>query len=220
MKKVLFFFLLIFVLSDVFSQTDDNKGVIDEKTKKKNGYFNITQFGIVMGNGQMSEQNSNYFDNTAVYQISPSLTMTNGGMIGKHFGLGIGVGYEIFDRTLFPFFADFRYFVREDEISPFLALKIGHAFSGFKKKHYDYLSLNHPPFWVEDVNFRKYGGFMFNPEMGVKIGLNEKTFLLVSAAYRFQKIKSLVREERFLKREWDYKADMNRLTFAVAFMFR
>ena len=220
MKKILFIIFSLFMLNEAFPQYGEGARSSQFSTRKKEGYFNITQISIIMGNRQTSE-NSNYvYRDDAELQISPSLTMTHGGMLNEHVGIGIGTGFEIFDRNLFPIFGDIRYFVRDNDFAPFFALKIGYAISGFKKKHYDELYLNHHHFWVNDAYFKKYGGFMFNPEIGVKFPLSEKSDLMVTAAYRFQKIKSVVWQEFGARYELEYEASLNRLSFGAAVMFR
>ena len=221
MKKFYLFFLSLFLINEAFSQSGEiistGTETIRYENRKKSGYFNITQIGVIMGNKPSSEQNSEIFNDNAEFQISPSLTMTHGGMINQHLGIGVGTGFEIFDRNLFPLFGDIRCFVRDDDIAPFFALKMGYAISGFKKKYNESLNLNQPPWWINNADFKKYGGFMFNPEMGIKFPLSEKADLMITTAYRYQKYKSIVYQGRT---QWEQKTSLNRLTFGLAVMFR
>jgi hypothetical protein len=95
-------------------------------------------------------------------------------------------------------------------------------FSNFKQKHYDHLYLNWSPYHVDDAGLRHYGGMMLHPEIGVKVPLDENTDLLITAAYRNQKIKSVARKDYNNRQfdEWEHKADLNRLSLGVAVMFR
>jgi len=224
MKKIIIIILFTFRIFYIFPQSDEkinsNFNFSNFENRKQSGYYNVTQISIIMGNRSLSEQSNGYFNDDAEFQISPSLTMINGGMIDEHWGLGIGCGFEIFDRNLFPVFADIRCLVNDNDVSPFFAVKMGYSFSGFKEKHYDLLSLNHAPYWANNVYFKKYGGFMFSPEIGVKIPITQKSDLMITAAYRFQIIKSVVSEKFGSHRKWEYKASMNRLAFGLAFMFR
>jgi hypothetical protein len=213
---------------------------------KKKGYYNTTQIALLMGNQEVRNQNTYYYpyplasdyayplsyysDYLSPYyyntqtelQVSPSITMTNGYMFNEHWAMGIGVGFEIFDRNLFPAFADIRYTLWGNRISPYFAIKTGYAFSDFKKKHYDNLSLNYEPFNVYGADFRCYGGFMLNPEMGVKIPLNRNTDLLFSVAYRHQKIKSMTRQDYDNNQfsEWVHRESINRLSFSIGITFK
>ena len=163
------------------------------ENRKKKGYFNTTQIGMLMGNRQITERFSVYipgpwggiysFEETRTeMQISPSLTMTNGYMFNEHWATGVGVGYEIYEWNFFPVFADIRYTLRENKISPFFTVKAGYSFGDFKKKHYDDLYLHYEPYQVVNADFRNYGGLMLHPEMGVKVVISENADLLFSIA--------------------------------------
>ena len=251
MKKIIVFALSVLLISPVsFSQSGkkmnvnaDNQEInIRFENKKKKGYYNTTQIGLLMGNRQVTRQAyyypwyypgvdyysnympqyRNYSDTNTELQISPSVTMTNGYMFNEHWAAGIGVGFEIFDRNLFPAFADIRYVLWDNKISPYFAVKAGYAFGDFKEKHYDNLTLNYEPYNAYNADFRCYGGLMLNPEMGVKIPLSGNADLLFTVAYRQQKIKSTVKQDygngQFDK--WEHKESLNRLSFGVAIMFR
>ena len=178
------------------------------------------QMSLLMGNRPLPVQNSNYSDDRTESQVSPSITMTNGIICNEKVVLGIGVGFEMFDRNLFPVFLDIRRTLWDNKVSPFFSVKIGYAFSGFKKKHYDNLSLSHAPHYVSDVYYKKNGGFLLNPEIGVKLPFNENTDLLFTVGYRLQKVQSTVSQNFGSHQKWEYKANFNRLSFGVALMFR
>ena len=237
MKKIFIVILSVFLIPDVFPQ--DSKEInIRFENKKTKGYFNTTQIGMLMGNRQIADRyyypyfgvpilSSSYiapyynYNTRTEMQVSPSLTMTNGYMFNEHWTAGIGVGFEIFDRNLFPIFADVRYTLWDNKISPFFAVKTGYAIGSFKKKHYDYLTLDFEPYYAYNADFRNYGGFMLHPEMGVKVPLSENADLLFTVAYRYQKIKSKVTQTYDIYfDEWKHKESLNRLSFGVAIMFR
>jgi len=200
-KKVfLFVFLSAFLMPDAFSQ-----------------YFNTTQISMLMGNRPTNERSPNYYD--ARTEFFPSVTMTNGYVFNEYVAIGIGVGFEIFDRNLFPVFIDIRRTFWDKDISPFFAFKMGRSFSNLKK-HYDNLSLIHEPYNVNNVYYKKDGGLMVHPEMGVKIPLNENVDLLFTVAYRYQKTKSTISQNFGAKNRWEHEESMNRLSFGMAVMFR
>ena len=240
---------------DAFPQSNVNEGAnIRFENRKKNGYYNTTQISLLMGNQLITEQAPYYYypyydsyasvmlypysSSSKLYypyypntrtelQVSPSVTMTNGYMFNEHWAAGIGVGFEIFDRNSFPFFADIRYTLCDNKVSPFFAVKTGYSFGNFKKKHYDNLYINFDPYYVINADFRNYGGFMLHPEMGVRVPLSENADLLFTVAYRYQKTKSKVRQDinylepsYYYYNEWIHKASLNRLSFGVAIMFR
>jgi len=201
MKKFFLFIFLSAFLSDAFSQ-----------------YFNTTQISMLMGNRPI---NNNYSSsNEARTEFFPSVTITNGKILDEYWAVGVGVGFEIFDRNLFPIFIDIRRTFWDKDISPFFAFKMGRSFSNLKKKHYDFLSLPHAPGYIDNAFYKKDGGLMVHPEMGVKITLSENADLSFTVAYRYQKTKSTVSQNFGAQNKWEYKETMNRLSFGMAFTFR
>jgi len=215
MKKILLIILSALLMPAAFSQ-NINKEI---NNRKQEGYFNITQISMLMGNRPINGQNQGYYN--ARTDFFPSVTMTNGKILNEHWATGIGVGFEIFDRNFFPVFADIRYTLWDNKVSPFFVVKTGYTFGNFKKKHYDNRYFNYEPYSVQNADFRNYGGLMLHPEMGVKIPLNENTDLMFTVAYRYQKTKSKVTYNNPPHYyEWEYKTIFNRLSFGVAIMFR
>ena len=227
MKRFLPVFFLCFLFTanvrsqDIFkSENPDLK--IQSGTKKTKGYFNITQASLLMGTIKRSSTSGTM---PSELQITPSVTMTNGYMFNKHWAMGAGIGFEIFENNLFPVFADFRYTFSDKKITPFLALKSGYAFGNFRAKHHDKVFFNYPPHSATDADVRHYGGLLLNPELGISILLNENSNLLFTVAYRYQKTKTSVIEEMYNgddynKTQWDNKANLDRLSFGVAIMFK
>ena len=224
MKKFLFIILSALFILDAFSQSNANEGGSTRfENRKKKGYYNTTQIGLLMGNRKLSEQNSYnyYYNNTRNNMlVSPSVTMTNGYMFNEHWAAGVGFGFEIFEHNLFPVFIDIRYTLRGNDVSPFFAFKMGHAIGNLEKKHYDDLYLDSPPYSLNNAYFRNYGGFMIHPEMGVKFPLTEKADLLFTVGYRYQKIKTTVSQDFGQRYKWNHEVSMNRLSFGAAVMFR
>jgi hypothetical protein len=216
MKKILFVLLSTAIIIDVFSQSYENRF----ENRKKEGYFNLTQISLLMGSRKLSEQNNYYNNNRNSMLVSPSVTMTCGKLFNEHWAAGIGMGFEIFSHHLLPVFLDIRYTLRDNDVSPFFALKTGYAIGNFEKKHYDDLYLDYQPFYVNNADFRNHGGFMLYPEMGVKFPLSEKADLLFSVAYRYQKMRTTVSQDFGQHMKWEHKEDINRLSFGLAIMFR
>jgi len=213
MKKILFVILPAFLMPSVFSQSNF-------ENRKKEGYYNITQISLLMGNRKLSEPSNYYYNTRNNMLVSPSVTMTNGYKFNEHWAAGIGVGFELFDHNHFPVFAEIRYVLWDNAVSPFFAIKMGHAIGNLNKKHYDELYLNYSPFNVNNACFRNYGGLMLHPEMGVKIPLSKNADWLFTVAYRYQKSKTTVSQDFGQRNEWEHKSDLNRLVFGAAIMFR
>lgn len=248
MKKNCILFLSLLPAISIFAQTGKEISINTEKTeihtsfdnRKETGFYTIMQVSMIMGGSQSTDKtiyampdltysSSNiaptysYPNNTRTdLSVAPSFTITNGYRFNEHWAAGAGVGFEVFDYNLFPLFAEVRYTVWDTKISPFMVLKGGYSFSSFKSKHYDNLYLNWTPFYVNNADLRQYGGLMIQPEIGVKVPLNENCDVLFSAAYRYQETKSVARRvsdgDQF--DEWEHNEDNNRLSFGVAIMFR
>ena len=192
MKRIYFINLLLLLTLSIFAQSgkevnlngENNEVNSSFNNRKEKGFYNIMHFSLLLGTSQFTD-GPTYF-RTAV---SPSFTITNGYIFNEHWAAGAGVGFEIFNYNLFPLFAEIRYTLWDHKISPFVVLKGGYSFANFKAKHYDELYLNWPPYNINDARFRNYGGFMFNPEVGVKVPLNENSDLLFTAAYRYSENK-------------------------------
>ena len=206
--------------------------------RKEKGYYSIMQVSLLLGNNQSVQRMVNYYPVSSsssyapvayIYPnsqisltVAPSFSITNGYIFNEHWAAGAGLGFEIFDHNLSPLFAELRYTLWDTKISPFVTMKGGYAFGNFKAKHYDDLYLNWSPYQLNDASLRNYGGLMLHPEIGVKVPLNENSDLLLTAAYRHQKIKSVARRDNGTNQfdEWEHKEDLNRLSFGVAIMFR
>jgi len=218
MKKIIFVILSIFLTPDAFSQSNENTGNIRSESRSKEGHYNITQVSLLMGKRKLSERN--YYEPQNRIQMASSVTMINGRRYNEFWAVGFGFGFEMFEHNLFPLFLDIRHTVRDNDVSPFFALKMGYSLGSFFKKHYDNLYLNYDPFSVNDADFMNHGGIMLHPEMGVKIPLSTKADLLFTVAYRYQRLKTVVTQTFGQRYEWKHKEDMNRLSFGVAIMFR
>ena len=249
MKKNVIIILSLFLSIGSFAQFNEKENInLDSyepysrfDVRKKKGFYSVMQVSLLLGNTQSTERIVNYkldyssFSSSSIYApdysypytqtkltLAPSVTISNGYMFNENWAIGAGVGFEIFDHNLFPFFAELRYTLWDSKLSPFINMKSGYSFGNFKAKHYDEIYINWEPYSVSDASLRNYGGFMFHPELGVKVPLNENSDLLVTAAYRHQKTKSVVRKDYESNQfdEWEHKENLNRLSFGVAIMFR
>ena len=222
MKNIFFWVLTIYLIPEAyprFTDRADNHLV----NRKEKGYYNLMQTGFITGNGATFQPGVYYFDNHGKLDVFPSIIMLHGYMFDNRRAAGIGAGFEKFDRNLFPVFADVRYTLRDKEVSPFFAIKMGYAFGEFDKKFYGGFLLGHPPYYARDAYIKKSGGFMLSPEIGVKFPLNLKFDLLVTVAYRHQRLKTEIVEiagqpVEFEKFEYLYR--MHRLFLGLAIMLR
>lgn len=246
MKKTFYIIFLLFLSSNLFSQSKKevyvnfNKKEFNNQfdNRKEKGFYNIMQVGLLMGNSRFFERvyypaypspssmvispGYSYPYTKTKLRVAPLVTISNGYMFNPHLAAGVGVGFEIYDHNLFPLFGEIRYTVWDNKISPFITFKGGYSFGNFKQKHYDEIYLDWLPYYIDDADLRHYGGLMLNPEIGVKVPLGENSDLLITVAYRHQKIKSIAKKnyEDNQFDEWEHKEDLNRISFGVAVMFR
>jgi hypothetical protein len=247
MKKTVFFFvsLLLTVVSfaqiskEVFSNADSKEPTHRFKYTKEKGYYSTMQVSLLMGDVQLVDRVAHYLPyqdfnystfapdsynpNTRTKMaVSPSVSVTGGFRLNKHWATGAGVGFEIFDTFLFPLFGEFRYTFLGKRISPFVTMKGGYAFGNFRQKHVDDLYLNWTPYYVKNAGLRNFGGMMFNPEVGVKVPMDENNDLLITAAFRYQKNKSVARKdyENGQFEEWEHREELNRLSIGIAILFK
>ena len=245
-KKTLFTVAISLALvSTSYSQdvvkTDANGNQISIQYRKKKGYYNTTQIGMLMGNRTTINQiyyyypyylssssyypmpiQPTYYDTQIKLYISPSITMTNGYMFNEHWAAGIGAGFEILNYNSFPLFADIRYTLWDNKISPYFSFKAGYAFSLSGTKLYDGIAISSYPYYINNADVKNYGGLMLHPEIGVKVPLSEKYDLLFTAAYRYQALKSDISKEYDSNSfdRWVHKEKLSKLSFGIAIMFR
>lgn len=198
----------------VFEQNKIDSIVRPERIRiqQKNGYFNLTEMGVLAGNS------ANYKKNPFTLMNINSWKFENG------FSAGVGVGVEFFNETYLPVVADFRYFLRSEGALPFVSLQGGYSIplgGTYSKKIYAYdprmvSSIMYPgptpTVTNEDVSAR--GGWLLNPSIGIQTPLNDNLALTFSAGYRMMR-------HRYGKND-SYKLDVdyNRLSLKVGLMFK
>ena len=179
---------------------------------QKNGYFNLTEMGVLAGN-------------SANYKKNPfTLLNINGWRFENGFSTGLGVGVEFFNETYLPVVADFRYFIRKSGAMPFVSLQGGYSIplGGTYSQQVYYsspviwdLTIYRPPTPIPpttDVSAR--GGWLLNPAIGIQSAINENLALTFSAGYRIMR-------HRYGKND-TYKLDVdyNRLSLKVGLLFK
>jgi hypothetical protein len=167
-------------------------------TSKSKGYYNISSSGLLIGEG-----------NTAS-GVLPSFTTINGYRFLPGLTSGIGVGYEYFDWSVLPVFADVRYFFVNEGFSPFLLAQGGYSFA--LEQNFD------NNYWGNQVT-KTYGGPMFGAGAGIRAGIARNSALLISLSYRFQKLSYDSQNYWELGTIRRYYTNYNRIALTVAFLF-
>ena len=161
-------------------------------------YFNQTQAGFFIGE-ESEDKNQK--------AIVHSFQTINGIRFDEQFGLGIGVGAETFEYLVFPVFVSGTVFFNKPQNKPYIAVKVGHAFTDSEKRlnNYNYYG-----------DFKHKGGLMFNPEFGMRFKMS--TFdMTMSAGYRFQRLKSGTKQGN--NYNYNREVEYNRVSFAIGIMF-
>jgi len=186
MKSFIALILTFFLVSGVIAQQEI-------------AYFNHTQVGFIIG-----EESEDGVQKATI----PSFQTINGIRLGEHVGFGVGIGAEPFEYKIYPVFLSFHYFFSSKlKNNPFLAFKVGHAFSDSKKKIYNY------PYGGNECNHK--GGLMFNPEIGFRFKMFDFE-LTLSGGYRFQRLKSTATQGY---NSYEHQVEYNRASFAIGVVF-
>ncbi|MCX6220509.1 MAG: hypothetical protein NTZ69_05935 [Bacteroidia bacterium] len=174
---------------------------------QKNGYFNLTEMGVLAGNS------ANYKKNPFTLMNISSWKFENG------FSTGIGVGVEFFNETYLPVVADFRYFIRKAGAMPFVSLQGGYSIPlggtyTLLNLYYLSSSIYRPTPQPTNIDVSARGGWLVNPAIGIQTPLNENLALTFSAGYRMMR-------QRYGKND-TYKLDVdyNRLSLKVGLLFK
>jgi hypothetical protein len=178
---------------------------------QKNGYFNLTEMGVLAANS------ANYKKNPFTLMNISSWKFENG------FSTGIGVGVEFFNETYLPVVADFRYFILKSGAMPFVSIQGGYSIP-LGGTYSQQIYVDSPVMWNSSLIYRPpvptttdisaRGGWLLNPAIGIQSPINENLAITFSAGYRMMR-------HRYGKND-TYKLDVdyNRLSLKVGLLFK
>jgi hypothetical protein len=130
------------------------------------GYVNITDFGLLIGTGNNSQN--------GIFSVS---TMS-GYSFASRFIAGAGVGIELFESLMLPLYADTRVILMKSRITPYAGLKTGYSFA-----------LEDPVAnWGE--SYDSHGGFTLGTGAGILIWISNRSSFEINLSYRYQAIKT------------------------------
>lgn len=130
---------------------------------KSKGYYGIAQVGLTDfpagGNLAMA-----------------SISLINGYQFNRYVGLGLGIGGDISTHKVYnmPVFADLRINFLKTRVTPFVAIDLG--YNAQFTQTYDYYS--------GDTKPQVYHGMVFNPSLGVKVGISKKVGASLALGYK------------------------------------
>ncbi|MBW6490794.1 MAG: hypothetical protein K0B15_06310 [Lentimicrobium sp.] len=172
----------------------------DRKSKlKPRGYYNISSVALLLGEGA---------DGFIPY---PSITTVNGYQWNQQIFAGIGLGYEFYEWSNLPLFAEVKFMLEPDVVTPFFSFKTGYSFPLSKNKEMD---------WYGNGG-KTFGGVLLSPEAGIKISLSGKSALLLGIGYHYQELSY---EEPVYGWMQNYEKKVfvhyNRISLRIGFMFQ
>jgi len=195
---VLLFWLV--VITGSAGQQANPTGTVPLRTF--NGYFNITDIGLLIG----SPENS--------HAAPFSFLTINGFHLTNQFSAGLGLGVEFLSGSYLPVFLDLRYYVRNANFSPFFFFQGGYSvplddnYSAVTNYQYDV-------YWPYTYrNYKAMGGWLLNPGFGIRNMFSDNFGLVFSVGYRNQRL--------FYRADDDHRllADYNRLVLRIGILFR
>ena len=140
---------------------------------KEKGFFHFTELG------PLASQNTGELNvNTSAF----SFQTINGLKFNPHFGVGLGVGIDLYaTQTFIPAFATIRGdLTSKKQFVPFYFVDYGYGFNGTTNT-------------LPNTSFN--GGSVFATGLGLKIGLSEKAGVLISLGYRNQRYGATVNQQ-------------------------
>ena len=202
--------LWVFKYDQIDSVSRQKKAVEKVKTPFGNGYFNLTEMGVLAGN-------SNNVNKTAFTMMNISSWK-----FPCNFSAGIGVGIEFLNDTYLPVVADFRYYIPHQGPLPFVSVQAGYSIPlggsyTQQNTYYGYTDIAVMPGYYQtsvSQNMSARGGFLINPSFGIQTQLNENLALVFSAGYRY------IRHNYGKDENYQLEVEYNRLSLKVGLLFK
>lgn len=178
----------------------------------KNGYYNLTELGILAGS----------YSNATRAPLS--LMNISSWYFPAGYSLGAGIGVEFSNESYMPVVTDLRYHFAYKQSYPFAGLQAGYSvplggsysetiYAIDDRRMSPVIWSGPVPAWVsQSVHAR--GGFLLNPFVGIRTPLNESLGLTLSAGYRIMRY-SYSRTDNY-----QLDVDFNRLSLKIGLIFK
>lgn len=159
MKKVMLFFALMLLWCSTASAIYfDDEGITQ-------GYRGFADFSYTLGVGDWGKNHDRV-----------GIMTSHGCQIAPQFFAGLGVGFNYYfngndELCSLPVFAHFRSDILENEITPYVDLRVGYSFLDVK-------------------------GFYINPSVGCRFELNDNLGINVGIGYTMQQAEFLFKREK------------------------
>lgn len=101
------------------------------------------------------------------------INLAAGFQFNQYLSVGGGIGMDIYDKEYFPVFADFRGYILDSRVSPYISFQAGY---GISTDIFNEFSSN--------LSFK--GGAMLHPSIGLRFASYKNTKFILEAGYKFQ----------------------------------
>ncbi|MBK7479841.1 MAG: hypothetical protein IPI69_09110 [Bacteroidales bacterium] len=162
-------------------------------------------YSIRLSASSLTGRNDEEKTGSMSFHFSNAYTFKNG------LSIGFGTGYEEFDVTVMPVYADLRYHPLKTRMSPFAWIKSGWSFGFSKLDDGRYYYYNFP---------ESKGGLMFNTGAGMELASWRRNAVNIGVGYRYQKITYKYEHDRSERYMNELITCYNRLEVQFGFVFR
>lgn len=146
-------------------------------------------------------------DHSIGKDIIPGIDITLGYRLG-HFSFNTGLGLQSYDQFQLPIFEELRLRLSGSSVAPFFLLKGGYTFS-IEKKEDDW-----------QYSYKNKGGLNLTTGFGMEIISGEKTSLLFSISYHYQRLNYKLTPLNQWVAERKRSEEYNRFCFSIGALFK
>lgn len=135
---------------------------------KEKGYYNVTSLGVLLGINQWGD-----------IAAQPSLQVVQGFHFKGRMNVGIGTGLELVRyQPSLPLFGEFRYHLKKDRFSPYVAANAGYGFILGNSRNYYF-----------GGEYKSKGGILGGMHVGIRNFARRDLGWNFSVGYRFQQMR-------------------------------
>lgn len=146
---------------------------------REEGWFNTTSFAFSFGKRERAEQFffTPGFEERTITQSAIGFNIQHimGYQFKRMVGVGLGMSYDAYDledgESILSVFGHYRGYLSKSIVAPYLGLNAGYGFALANKS--------------QGVTTAE-GGWMIHPEVGLRLGANEKSNFTIGLGYRLQ----------------------------------
>lgn len=149
----------------------DFKGAKSVFSQKEKGYYNVTSLGVLFGLSQYGD-----------IHAQPSLQVVQGYQFKGRMNVGIGTGLELVrNQPSVPVFGEFRYHLKKEGVSPFVAANAGYGFL---------LGSGRNGYYYPGSEYKSQGGLLGGVQFGIRNYTRRDLGWTFSIGYRHQQMRT------------------------------